>query len=804
MATQTIKIREHRLNADDEYDIIHRETQGELVILENRKTVQDHVDTDITANYGVHGIRFNIDDRKLEVWNDDEQEWEEIKTGGSGIPIGNVTNLNVQLANQRLILTWGDPDDIIIDGMVMSVWGGTMVRYKTSPWLPTDDERAGILVVDNISRDAYVTTGYAHEDLTNGTTYYYKLFPRNEDGRVTNDSANEISGTPVGVPAQVTNSQFIVLDRAFALSWTNPTPADYWTKTVLTRQTTGYSSSPTVGVIAEYEGVTLNTDTYNDTGLTAGQTYYYRWFTLNSVGLYSTSGFAELSIAARQNPSQLTGFAAVTGYEQNTLSWSNPSDTNRAGIIVVWNTTHQPASPTDGTIIQLSATATSYAHTGLTNETTYYYTLFAYNIFPADSIGNTRNFSLGVSSSAKPSRIIITNTPTQSGTLTYNGSSQSPTWNNYDSAKMTLGGTTSSTDAGTFNATFTPTAMYKWSDGTTTAKTVSWTIGKAAGSLSISPTTLTLDSSNLTKTIAVTRVGDGAISAVSTNTAVATVSVSGTTVTVSHVNQTTGTATITVSVAAGTNHTAPVDQTCAVTATFIPAHNKMFNSNTWAQITAVSNYIEANNLTTAQVATTFGWNIGDIKTVVMSGTNYILRIIGFNHDNKTSGGKAGITLDMQHSYGTATSARRYMNSSNTNNGGWTSSYMRQTVMPELKALLPSDLQSAIKPVNKLTSQGNNVSTISTTSDGLFLLSEIEIFGATTYSFAGEGSQYAWYSSNNTNADRIKQQPSGTNYGWWERSPYSGNTTHFCGVNSNGGAFGGTASNAYGVSFGLCV
>lgn len=62
--------------------------------------------------------------------------------------------------------------------------------------------------------------------------------------------------------------------------------------------------------------------------------------------------------------------------------------------------------------------------------------------------------------------------PTQSNSLTYTGSAQSPTWNNYDSGKMTLGGTTSGTNAGSYNATFTPKTNYKWADGSTGAKTV--------------------------------------------------------------------------------------------------------------------------------------------------------------------------------------------------------------------------------------------------------------------------------------------------------------------------------------------
>jgi len=69
--------------------------------------------------------------------------------------------------------------------------------------------------------------------------------------------------------------------------------------------------------------------------------------------------------------------------------------------------------------------------------------------------------------------------PSLSGTLTYTGSVQSPSWNNYDSTKMTIGGTTSAANVGSYEATFTPKENYQWADGTTTAQAVDWTIGKA-------------------------------------------------------------------------------------------------------------------------------------------------------------------------------------------------------------------------------------------------------------------------------------------------------------------------------------
>jgi hypothetical protein len=79
-------------------------------------------------------------------------------------------------------------------------------------------------------------------------------------------------------------------------------------------------------------------------------------------------------------------------------------------------------------------------------------------------------------------RTAIANLPTQSNTLTYSGEAQSPEWSNYDSSQLTIGGTTSATDAGTYTATFTPTPSYCWSDGSTETKEVTWSIGNLGSS----------------------------------------------------------------------------------------------------------------------------------------------------------------------------------------------------------------------------------------------------------------------------------------------------------------------------------
>ncbi len=125
--------------------------------------------------------------------------------------------------------------------------------------------------------------------------------------------------------------------------------------------------------------------------------------------------------------------------------------------------------------------------------------------------------------------------------------------------------------------------------------------------------------------------------------------------------------------------------------------------------------------------------------------------------------------------------------------------MRSTHLPAILALMPTEVQNGIREVNKLTSAGSQSATINTTADKLFLLSEVEIFGSTTYSAAGEGTQYDYYKAGNS---KVKNR-NGSAARWWERSPYVSNSTGFCMVYSDGSANTRRASDAYGVAFCFC-
>lgn len=570
-----------------------------------------------------------------------------------------------------------------------------------------------------------------------------------------------------------------------------------------------------------------------DSGLTDGVTYYYKFFSYTTQNVYTDSEDNLINLTpVAVAPANVSGMSvAAAGNGKVTLKWTDPNDTTQDGITtvawggskVIYKKGSRPTSVNDGTLVLNSTTKNAYKTTGLTisgldNGATYYFAVFPYG---SDAYGGAVNTNASNVISGVPNRLKIANVPSQSGTLTYNGSAQTPSWNNYDSTKMTLS-VTAQTNAGSYTASFTPKDDYCWSDSSITAKTPPWTIGKAAGSLSLNKTSITLNSSKKSDSITVTRAGNGTITATSSNTSVATVSVSGTTVTVNSVNDTSGEATITIKVAEGTNHFAPSDKTCSVSAEFLPA-KKALNDTSWADISTVSAAGQAANY----------WAVGDRKGVALSGTagslslssTYYCFILGFDHNSNREGanrihfqfGKSALTsgkdiafIDSGYNSQKTSGSWFNMNNSNSNSGGWNGSRMRTTIIPTFKNCMPSDLKSVLKSVTKYSDNtgggSDTASYVTATTDEIFLLAEFEVFGTRSYANSAEKNyqaQYAYYSSGNSKVKYRHSSTSSTAH-WWLRSVYADGSGTFCLVNASGSAAAGNANRSGGFAPAFCV
>lgn len=662
--------------------------------------------------------------------------------------------------------------------------------------------------------------------------------------------------------AAVSNITTLTSSGKVYIKWTDPddlvvaeSTLASWGGTLLVRKAGSMPTSRRDGTVV-IDSTTRNQYSnayFCDSGLSDGTTYYYKFFPYTTTGTYTDSEDDEFSATPTAQVAGIDSWNVTSivaseeaGNGKMTIKWSDPATTITSdGVtLATWASTTvvvkegsyaTDKDDSDAVYTLKVTTRNQYANTpltvtGLTNGTTYYI-----SFFPETTDGGI-NASTTQRDTGVANRITIANIPSQSGSLTYTGGSQSPTWSNYNTTYMTIGGTTSGTNAGSYSATFTPTTDYRWSDGTTTAKTVSWSIGKATGTLTVSPNSIELSPSNLSDTFTIGGNHDGTISVVSNNTGIATVSRSGNTVTVNNVNQTTGNTTITVSCTAGTNYTAPSSQSVTVEAKFV---SSVLNENDWSVIKSVADASQGANY----------WAVGDRKAVTVNGTvgtqaingTYYVYILGFNHNSSREGtgitfgtfktalsGGTDICLVDSHYNDYSTGGQKWFNmnhSSNTNSGGWKGCDLRYDVLGStnsnnndagtttatspvsgtLMAALPSDLRAVMKPMTIYTDNtgggSNTASYVTASVDYLPLLAEFEIFGTRSYANSAEQNyqqQYQYYKNGNSKVKYRHSSTSSTAY-WWERSPYYNNSYAFCYVLTSGGAYTGIARYSYGLA-----
>lgn len=240
-----------------------------------------------------------------------------------------------------------------------------------------------------------------------------------------------------------------------------------------------------------------------------------------------------------------------------------------------------------------------------------------------------------------------------------------------------------------------------------------------------------------------------------------------------------GTWTVTAATA-GTTETA--DVVVGVNNVDLSIVDPVFGNNSWAAIIKACREKQVPNT----------WNVGDRCNMTINNKTYAIDIIGKNHDDYADGsGKAPLTFQMHTCYAT----EYKMNNSDSNTGGWADCLLRTTGgFKIIRSKMPAEVVAALKAVTKKTTAGGASSAIDTTEDTLFLLSEIEVQGTRTHSYAGEGMQYVYYQ---TAANRKK------NRAWYLRSPRTNSTTCFCRTGWNGEADWSVASDVDGIAAAWC-
>jgi len=225
------------------------------------------------------------------------------------------------------------------------------------------------------------------------------------------------------------------------------------------------------------------------------------------------------------------------------------------------------------------------------------------------------------------------------------------------------------------------------------------------------------------------------------------------------------------------------------------------------------------------------WAVGDTVPITLNGTvgalalndTYYAFIIDFNHNSIVEGnntihfqfGKtsAGVNIAFCDSnYNTIGSTAGFrMNTTNTNSGGWNSSYMRNTILPAFLAAMPAAWQNVITACTKYSDNtgggSDTASYVTATSDKIWLLAEYEAFGTRYYANSAEQNyqtQYPYYKDGNSARIKYKHSDTSSAVGWWLRSVNAPNTNGFRIVYTSGSNNDYHANGSGGLAPGFAV
>ena len=153
---------------------------------------------------------------------------------------------------------------------------------------------------------------------------------------------------------------------------------------------------------------------------------------------------------------------------------------------------------------------------------------------------------------------------------------------------------------------------------------------------------------------------------------------------------------------------------------------------------------------------------------------------------------------------------RVINSTSTTRGSWSATTIRTFVNNDIYNLLPTDLKNGILNTNVITGHGNSESNNSASTDKLYLLSPIEIYGSVSTSYDSAinvTNQLDYYKQNNVSLksydsaikNTVVSGGTGSANAWWTRTPAQMMDGQFMIITGTGNLYSTYLTQELGVS-----
>ena len=575
--------------------------------------------------------------------------------GGASAYVDDVYGADVTTHLRTVSLTWSDPTDVSVSGVVLTRWKNTTVVRKEGS-APTDVNDGTVIVV-NTTRNAYASTPYVDDTVDYGITYYYRFFPCTTENRYTNGTALSVIPDRIELTTVPTPSTVYYNGAEQSPAWEGYDPekmtisgqteeTNVGTYSVFFTPTANYkwsdgSAFKEVEWEISKEIVSIPTQVgnliYNGSQQTPTWNYDSTLCTLTespgiAVGTYSSTFTLIDTINHKFEGTDNTSVNVVWRINDALITPPTVSDTEKTYDGTLQSVT---VGGYDTNVIQITGTSG-------TNVGDYTVTMHLidqnYQWDDETTADKTVPWSIAKAQLSAP---VVTDTE-----KTYNGSTQHPTVTGYDSRTMSMTGY-EYTIVGSYTLAFTlvDSDNYEWVSGAVTS--TSWSIAKAQGSITLSPTSLTVNSDTPSKTIAVNYVGDGTVTITSSDASLATVSPttisapSNVTVTGKGTN---GSVTITVTLADGTNYTGAT-KTCSVTCDYLILAT--FAAATDEQLVAMIAAADAGQIDLYDDA---GWRVGQERTFLTSNATIPASGAGWEMNNDVTV-NSSIKLVLMHKGG---------------------------------------------------------------------------------------------------------------------------------------------------------